>query len=90
MLDAGPRPFVPIGAQRHVDDSGPDAVRFTISRSDSTGLLLYFVQERDHHPFAQGPLEYSFAAGFGASVSPLLQRQATAYIESYQRRVSES
>jgi hypothetical protein len=71
---------------RFPDDAGPDAVRFTISKSDSAGLLLCFVQERDHHPFAHGRLEYSFTTGFSAGQGTLLERQATAYVESYQRR----
>jgi len=75
---------------RFPDDPGPDAVRFTISHHDATGLLLYYVMERDHHPFAHGPLEYSFAAGFGPMSNPLLQRQATAYVESYQRRKQDA
>jgi hypothetical protein len=71
---------------RFPDDAGADAVRFTISHRDATGLLLYYVMERDHHPFAHGPLEYSFTAGFRPMDNALLQRQATAYVESYQRR----
>jgi hypothetical protein len=67
---------------------GPDAVRFTVRASQETSLLLYYVVERDHHPFAHGPLEFSLA--WGALVNPpdgeLLGRQALAYVRSYLRR----
>ena len=68
------------------NDPGPDVVRFSIAHVDSSGLRLCFVQERDHHPFAHGTLEYSFALGFAAAPNPLLERQAMAYVESYRRR----
>jgi hypothetical protein len=66
---------------------GPDAVRFTISSHQSTAIRIYYVMERDHHPFAHGRLEYSpAAAGF---VTPpetaALESQARAYVESYLR-----
>jgi hypothetical protein len=71
---------------------GPDAVRFTISSHENTAIRIYYVMERDHHPFAHGRLEYSpAAAGF---VTPpetaTLERQAQAYVESYLRRKEES
>jgi len=79
------------GACAHFpDDAGPDAVRFTIVQADSTAIRLYFVQERDHHPFAHGPLDYSLTEGFSEAPGPLLERQASAYIASYRRRVQES
>ena len=70
---------------------GPDAVRFTISRHESASLSIYYVIERDHHPFAHGALEYSFAAGsFTAAPEPeTVARQAHAYVESYLRRMKE-
>jgi len=71
---------------RFPDTAGPDAVRFTIAHDDSAGVRLYYVMERDHHPFAHGPLEYSFAGGFQTPPDELLQRQALAYVESYRRR----
>src|SRR5437879_3943223 len=55
---------------RFPDDAGPDAVRFTISHHDSTGLLVYYVMERDHHPFAHGPLVYATATGFAPMSNP--------------------
>ena len=72
--------------------AGPDAVRFTISSHESTVIGIYYVVERDHHPFAQGRLAYSPAAK--AFVTPpetaVLARQAQAYVESYLRRKKES
>src|SRR5262249_928536 len=75
---------------RFPDDDGPDAVRFTISRADPAGLTLYFVQERDHHPFAHGPLEHLFVSTNSSAPKTLLDRQAAAYAESYRRRQRES
>jgi hypothetical protein len=78
---------------RFPDDGGPDAIRFTICRDDGAVLRLYYVAERDHHPFAHGPLEYSRAA---AGIAPahdcpeILDAQATAYAASYLRRKSEA
>jgi hypothetical protein len=67
---------------------GPDAVRFTVRAADEASLRLYYVVERDHHPFAHGPLEFSLA--LGTLVNPpdgaLLGRQALAYVRSYLRR----
>ncbi len=70
------------------DDPGPDAVRFCLSADTGALLRLSCVLERDHHPFAYTTLEYSRAAGcFGVDPpSPILRRQAEAYVESYLRR----
>jgi hypothetical protein len=76
---------------RFPQGDGPDAARFTISSDDGATLRLYYVLERDHHPFAHGPLEYSIANG---AVIPAAQRgetldaQAAAYAASYLRRKS--
>ena len=78
---------------RFPDDAGPDAIRFTISGDDGTVLRLYYVAERDHHPFAHGPLEYSrAAAGITSPVAcrEILDAQASAYAASYLRRKSEA
>ena len=76
------------GCARFPLGEGPDAVRFTISRHESTVIGVDYVLERDHHPFAHGRLEYSLAAT--AFVAPpegaILSRQAQAYVESYLRR----
>ena len=70
------------------DDPGADAVRFTLSRHEADSLHLYYVLERDHHPFAHGPLEYSLASRrlVQAPASEILARQAEAYAESYLQR----
>jgi hypothetical protein len=77
---------------RFPDGDGPDAVRFTISSHEEAVIVIYYVVERDHHPFAQGRLEYS--PGTGGFVTPpktaTLARQAEAYVESYLRRKKES
>ena len=77
---------------RFPEGDGPDAVRFTIIDHDSTHIRVDYVMERDHHPFAHGRLEYSpVAASFVTPPeSPLLERQAKAYVESYLRRKEES
>lgn len=71
-------------------DPGPDAVRFTICRDEERSLQLYYVLERDHHPFAHGALEYSrdTARFTQAPEAALLGRQAEAYVASYLRRKS--
>ena len=49
--------------------------------------------ERDHHPFAHGPLEYSRAAAAidaGQACGETLDAQAKAYAASYLRRKSEA
>ncbi|PWU05091.1 MAG: hypothetical protein C5B51_15525 [Terriglobia bacterium] len=82
------------GRCRHFpgEDSGPDAVRFAISRDDGVRIELYYVLERDHLPFAHGPLEYSLAAAqfTRAPIAETLLRQAEAYVLSYLRRTKEA
>ena len=77
---------------RFPEGQGPDAVRFTISSHDGAAIRIYYVVERDHHPFAHGRLEYSPATA--AFVTPpettTLERQAQAYVESFLRRKEES
>ena len=72
------------------DDPGPDAVRFTISGHQDGSLRLYYVLERDHRPFAHGPLEYAIARGAftSAPAGNLTARQAAAYASNYLRRQS--
>jgi hypothetical protein len=67
---------------------GPDAVRFTISSHAGDILSIYYVVERDHHPFAHGRLACSLSTGQWNQPAPdqTLQRQAQAYVESYLRR----
>lgn len=74
---------------RFPDDGGPDAIRFTISHDDGATLRLYYVAERDHHPFEHGALEYSrdTAAIAGAPErTGTFRAQAEAYSASYLRR----
>ena len=89
------RPLCNLGYARGVcdrfpDDEGPDAVRFTISSDDGATLRLYYVVERNHHPFAHGALTWPYAiAAFAEPPESLtLHRQACAYVESYLRRKS--
>jgi len=76
---------------RFPEGDGPDAVRFTISSHEDSAIGLYYVVERDHHPFAHGRLVYSLAAAafMTAPESATLARQAQAYVESYLRRKKE-
>jgi hypothetical protein len=73
---------------RFPEGDGPDAIRFTISRDGGATIGIYYVEERDHHPFAHGALEFSAATG---SVAPspgvIAGRQAEAYAEAYRRRM---
>jgi len=54
-------------------------------------VRIYYVAERNHHPFAQGALEYSLSASalVQTPASDTLARQAAAYVESYLRRKKE-
>jgi hypothetical protein len=69
------------------EGDGPDAVRFTIFRDEGSAIGIWYVVERDHHPFAHGRLEYSAEAAAFAEppASAILARQAQAYAESYRR-----
>lgn len=72
----------------HVPADASDAVRFSVSY-DRDGIVgIYWVIEKDHLPFAHGPLEYSrAAAGFRAVHSDArVTQQARAYVVSYLRR----
>lgn len=77
---------------RFADTSGPDAVRFTITDDTGGVVRLYYVLERQHHPYAHGPLE--FDAARGAFTEPPtdegLLAQARAYLTSYFRRKAEA
>jgi hypothetical protein len=71
---------------------GPDAVRFTISSDDDASLRVYYVFERDHHPYSHGALRYSLALRAFLDPPPgeIVRRQASAYVESYLRRKMEA
>jgi hypothetical protein len=76
---------------RFPSGDGPDAVRFTISSHEGAVVRIFYVIERNHHPFAHGSLEYScIAACFSTPLEPeTVARQAKAYVESYLRRKKE-
>lgn len=74
------------------EDPGADAVRFCISGDDGATLKISYVLERDHHPFAYGPLEYSLAnlSFVESPAAPNVNCQAAAYVESYLLRKKEA
>ena len=74
---------------RFPSSDGPDAVRFAVSGDDGATVRLYYVMERNHHPFGHGPLEYPVQSG-REDCPTLLARQAGAYASSYLRRKRES
>ncbi len=71
---------------------GPDAARFTIAADGPEGLRVYYVLERDHHPWSHGPIEFSHTGTSLAdqSASDATLGLARAYVESYLRRISEA
>jgi hypothetical protein len=73
-------------------DEGPDAVRFTIAADSPESLRVYYVLERDHHPWSHGPLEFSRAdASFESDpANDAMLGLARAYVRSYLRRISEA
>ena len=77
---------------RFPDADGPDAARFTIAADSAETVRLYYVLERDHRPWAHGPLEYSRAGASFAnpSADESTLQLARAYVESYLRRISEA
>jgi hypothetical protein len=94
--DAALRQCCNLGYARHSCSrfpagDGPDAVRFTISSHEGDILSIYYVVERDHHPFAHGAMACSVSTGQWnhPAVDPTLLRQAQAYAESYLRRKKE-
>jgi hypothetical protein len=74
------------------NDPGPDAARFTLVEDDGASLRMYYVLERDHRPFAHGPIEF-VVEPHAFRIDPeghLTARQAAAYAASYLRRKSAS
>jgi len=73
-------------------DHGPDAARFTIVSDDGAALRLYYVLERDHRPFAHGPLAFSVEQNeiTTRAEGVCTVAQARAYAASYLRRRAES
>jgi len=74
------------------EDAGPDADRFAIASDDGAAIGIHYVQERDHHPFAHGSLQYSRSSRriLQQPLGETVARQAEAYVESYLRRKSEA
>ena len=83
--------FSPV-SYTHLPGDGPDAVRFTIAGDQPGALHLYYVVERDHHPWSHGPLEFSRAANAFLTPPPgeTTLQLACAYVASYLRRISEA
>lgn len=75
-----------------VPAEGPDAVRFSISHDRGGIVRIYWVMEKNHLPFAHGPLEYSRAASDFTAPHPdaCIAQQARAYVASYLRRKGDS
>jgi hypothetical protein len=71
-----------------VPAAGSDAVRFGISHDQDGLIRIYWVMEKDHLPFAHGPLEYSRAEAAFQPAHPdkCVAQQAQAYIAGYLRR----
>lgn len=78
--------------ERFPAGDGPDAARFTIAAAGPETLRVYYVLERDHHPWSHGPLEFSRAGApvEGQSASESTLGLARAYVLSYLRRISEA
>jgi hypothetical protein len=76
------------GKCARVPSDGPDAVRFSISHDRDGIVSIYWVMEKDHLPFAHGPLEYSRTEAGFRTVHPdaRVTQQAQAYVISYLRR----
>ncbi|MGA3043246.1 MAG: hypothetical protein ABSF54_20905 [Bryobacteraceae bacterium] len=75
-----------------VPAAGPDAVRFSISH-DRDGLVgIYWVTEKDHLPFAHGPLDYSRPEARFRTPHPdaCIAQQAQVYVTGYLRRKGRS
>ena len=69
---------------------GPDAVRFSVSKHEQAAIRILYSLERDHHPMANGALEYCPAAGafLGTMPGEPVGRLAGAYVRSYLRRLA--
>jgi hypothetical protein len=95
--EAALRPLCNLGyargnCARFPTNGGPDAVRFTVTRDDRESVLIDYVIERDHHPFAHGPLAWLRpSADFdGPQPAACLRAQARAYVASYLSRKAEA
>jgi hypothetical protein len=77
---------------RFPSGDGPDAARFTIAADTPETLRVYYVLERNHHPWSHGPLEFSRdgAAFADTTAAESTLQLARAYVKSYLRRISEA
>ncbi len=76
---------------RFPDNGAADAVRFMVA-ADLEGLIrIQYAFEQNHRPHRHGELQYDRrCCQFSAPPeSPIFQRQAEAYVESYRRRKLE-
>ncbi len=80
------------GSCARVPSDGPDAVRFSVAEDRGALIRIYWVMEKDHLPFAHGPLEYSRAEErfVAPPADACVARQARAYLSSYLRRKGEA
>lgn len=70
---------------RFPDDSGSDAVRFSVVEDAGGRLRIVYVIEKDYFPVDHGPMEYLVpeARFTGAHTGELLAAQARVFVESY-------
>ncbi len=68
--------------------AGSDAFRFAVTADTNGVLTIFFVSERDHRTLEHGSMLFSTAAGgfLDEPPSPILARQAEAYVANYLRR----
>lgn len=70
--------------------AGADALRFSITADDSSGLRLLCIEERDYGPQAHFSLRYVEGAIEGAPLDDCAARQARVFVESYLKRKARS
>jgi len=68
-------------------DAPADAVRFNIASDKGELIRIQYIFEKDCWPKEYGSLEWSATLQFtGLAAGEILQRQVTAFVESYLRR----
>jgi len=80
------------GKCARIPQDAPDAVRFSVSNDRDGFIRIYWVVEKNHLPFAHGPLEYSRAIAAFTRPHPdaCIAQQAEAYVRGYLRRKEET
>jgi hypothetical protein len=75
-----------------VPEDGADAVRYSVSDDRDGMIRIYWVMEKNHLPFAHGPLEYAHDGACSGTMHPdaCIAQQAQAYISSYLRRKGDA